>query len=378
MSLFTSLLHLKSDSQLRVEDFCTEIVAQLFRSYPALIVAWLRSVGIDADNDSVCEVQTQVTFRKLPLHDYDSRPDMMIVHQRSGSRDVILVESKIGATEHQNQLRYYAEHLHVSKALGDYQTATLVFITRNIEGVDSANILQNCHDEVRFLQQRWYEVYGLISSLPSDAFITEVLKFMAENRIDMDTQFSPLDILVLTNFPRVRRMMDETLLRVRDDFIRVAGAAARNSAWMTQLQWDRYIMYVDQNDWWLGIGYFFNPASTTAYPTIGIHLEVNPSSKLRDSVLPLMRAITSETNSEWIGINLNTPRAWSAIRLERDLRQIMVDDDHLEAITREFRGLRASFEAMCKTYGVPWSKRQTAVSDSPTSVEGAFVEGSDD
>src|SRR5882724_9806069 len=127
MALFSKLRRLTYEE---LEDFHTEIVAQVLRSRPDLLVKWLaelRATGL-SDQEEIF-VTTQEDFDPLESHNgLGSRPDITITLQRGEITDRVFVESKIGSKARDKQLSKYAEHL---SRLSGKGKRTLIYITRD-------------------------------------------------------------------------------------------------------------------------------------------------------------------------------------------------------------------------------------------------------
>lgn len=112
MSLFQQLSHLSSSERFQIEDFHTEIVAQVLRNSPTLTLAWLQDIGattlISAD---YIGIDTQERFAKLATHRSGSRLDLTIRLVANGSTELIFIESKLPSKQGVDQLQRYAEQL---------------------------------------------------------------------------------------------------------------------------------------------------------------------------------------------------------------------------------------------------------------------------
>ena len=118
MSLFKQLEKLYRPDRFQREDFLTEIVVQALRNSPELTLGWLRSLGVtDLKKANHIKIDSQVVFRKLAGHDTDSRPDIAISLVEGGNSELILIESKVDATQGDTQLQRYADHL-AARAFG--------------------------------------------------------------------------------------------------------------------------------------------------------------------------------------------------------------------------------------------------------------------
>ena len=162
-SLLGRLLRLFPES-VPLEDLFTEAVVHRFETRPQLCLAWLREAGLLAPthaarvDEGYVRVVSQKPFASLEHHSASSRPDLLIEAYRSPDEilaedetvaDVIMIESKIGSGEGQEQLRRYAEHL--DKLTGVDGKASL-YITRDYDPKDLGEILTGLDDNTRFKQ----------------------------------------------------------------------------------------------------------------------------------------------------------------------------------------------------------------------------------
>ena len=101
---------------------------------------------------------------------------------------------------------------------------------------------------LKFKQCRWYDFYQFLkNSEPSPTGVTrELVSFMEEHNMSQSNQFSPLDVLALSNFQKARKIMDATMWEgVSLKFERVAGGVSSQKRASSQLRdKDRYVMYV--------------------------------------------------------------------------------------------------------------------------------------
>ncbi len=159
----------------RVEDLFTEAVARLFERHPELCLSWLDDLGlitpVSPEDQRYIRVTTQKTFVALDEHDRGSRPDLIVkVHQTvehtepENSVEVVMIESKIGSIEGEDQLQRYAGHL--SDMSG--KKKTLVYITRAYDPKVDTEITSKL-DNVQFKQLRWHDFYRFLHSTEKDA-----------------------------------------------------------------------------------------------------------------------------------------------------------------------------------------------------------------
>lgn len=356
--LFNKLLRLKSDEQTRTEDFFTEIFAHLLNTHEGIFKNWLRrDILKDYFENLECSIKTQTTYEKLQNHSIDSRPDIVIEVSAKNIRWLMFVESKIDSTGNDEQLKRYAEQLDARVRLKE---AKLVYITRDYEKRNIDNIFEDCKniDKTNFNYLRWHEIYRFLKSCKEEIFVKETLRFMEENNMATSNQFSSVDILALTNFNRVRKMMDETMHGdVYDIFKDFAIDVSQHSVCLTQLRDNnRYIYWSYQQDGMIcGYGYWFDSSTITNYPKIGVFLEIPPKFSKRDEFIDVMRTIVKKDPEKWDGYDLTSSRAYSGIMQLRSLREFLSKEDHVIEIANFLKNAINDLKGIKKEYpGLTW------------------------
>jgi hypothetical protein len=239
MSLFTSLLRVFPNASGELEDFHTEIVAHVLQSIPEETIRWLRDIGATnlPETDEMI-VRTQEDLEALDMHSSGSRPDISIRLRRDALHQLIFLESKIGASEGNEQLRRYAEQL---QRRTDVQNKTLVYITRDYEPKEDPKV-----HGVIFKQTRWSDFYNYFKALPARGdILNELLTFMEQHNMSESNQFTTIDLLSLVNFTKARKLMDATLFEsVIKRFQQVCGQVSYKESAFTQLKnFRRYVMF---------------------------------------------------------------------------------------------------------------------------------------
>lgn len=352
VSLFDTLLKQKAKGdKIPTEDFFTEIFAHLLHSNYNVFIEFLRAFKLsDIVPENGHHIMTQLQF-------YGSRPDITIKLSDGDRSDLLFIENKIDSPEGFQQLKKYAEelsrHTHVDRT-------TLVYITRDYDRKDEKDILRHCpiNSQPVFKQLRWHEVYRFLEKYEEDNLVFEVLKFMEANNMARNNLFSPVDILTLTNFPRVRKMMDETMKgEVSDLFKKVTGNIAKDSTLLTQLRNNNRYVYQSWQDesMWCGYGYWFNPSDIANYPDVGVILEAYPNSPERDIIIAAMKKIINRDPDKWKGYDLTAPKAWSRIWQGKSLKDFMGSEDHIAAIENFFLQAINDLDAIKTEYpDLPW------------------------
>jgi hypothetical protein len=333
MGLFSQLERLARKEKFQLEDFHTEIVAQVLRNSPALTLAWLQAIDATRlqDPESIT-IATQEEFVKLADHATDSRPDIAIRLVTGNTVELILIESKIGAKQGPDQLKRYAEQL---LAKPDLAQTTLIFITRDFEPVQN---LSKLPANFRFLLARWFEFfYYLESHLNGDGLAIELKLFMEKHNMALRNKFRPVDTLALESFLPAKELVDETLwTQVAKEFEQVLGKISSRTRAMSQLGvHSRYVMYVQfqKNAFECLLGYWL-PADASDSLWLGVTLTSNPNSPLRKAVIAAYRELLKST--DWGSEDLSEDRLWASVYKGKDLQSFLGEEDQVEAIKTYF------------------------------------------
>ncbi|MBD2346345.1 PD-(D/E)XK nuclease family protein [Anabaena subtropica] len=168
MSLFKNLLNLHSSSK-PLEDFFTEIIAYFLSINTDILIDWLKYHSIISEENYInINILTQKYYEPLDNHDYGSQPDIVIELTSETNTDVILIESKIAATEGDRQLQRYAEIL---SNLSYPKRRSLIYITRDYDPKESKKILpDSLCTKISFHQLRWYQFHSYLTKKDSDIF----------------------------------------------------------------------------------------------------------------------------------------------------------------------------------------------------------------
>jgi hypothetical protein len=352
MSLFTRLRGLYRREKFPLEDFLTEIVAQVLRNNWPLTMAWLRSIGATDLRvaEDVC-VATQEEFAKLINHRTDSRPDIAIRLVQGGRKELILIESKVDSSQGPLQLERYMDHLGAAQ---DLEKTSLVFITRDYEKVQV-----NLARDRRFMQTRWFEFCRILKAyVNSDRLAKELKLFMEENHMSLGNQFRAIDLVAMENFLGAKLLLNETLDGEVSVMAReILGKISSSKKAMAQLNdYQRYIIYTGFGNWDLEclIGYWF-PNNPDNPLWAGVVLRSNPKSAIRRQVIDAFRS-WPKTKEEWQPVDLDDPKAWSELRRGEAIHKFLASEDHVRALKDHFRQLLSEVEEFQKAFpNLPWS-----------------------
>jgi hypothetical protein len=217
MSLFNTLLRLqKKSSGVPLEDYLTEIFTHILQTDSEVMSAFIKFLNVGAEGEDFY-ASTQVSYSALEGHHSGSRPDLVL---RSDNH-LIMIESKVGSGEGYQQLKRYAEHLDKK----EYDNRTLIYLTKHYDPKDRNEIFKNCKNPINFKCVQWYQIYQILTPFNENVLVRELQHFLKTNHMSANNQFSPTDILALSNFSKVMKMLENVLDNsVKGEFDKVTGA----------------------------------------------------------------------------------------------------------------------------------------------------------
>jgi hypothetical protein len=327
VGIFKTLFDLKLKSANQpLEDYLTEILAYCFESNPSLLQDFFMHFAIEVSSTDEYSVSTQYTLIKLEDHETDSRPDIAVFTKHS----TVFFENKIGSGEGWLQLKRYAEHL--DRSISKHKV--LIYLTRDFDKKNGKEILKNCKSKIKFIQLRWFQLYQFLDKHNESLITKELISFMKQINLSMNNQFTPVDLLTLSNFSNVRKMLEEVMIgQVSDLFEQINGRKSKHSASLTQLRnHDRYIYWAEHNDGLsVMLGFWMNSTNEKQYPEVKVVIEVAPNSKKRELVTKELDRI-SKKHADWEGYDLNSPSTWAGVAAEKSLQDFLSEEDHIEKI----------------------------------------------
>ena len=296
-----------------------------------------------------------------------SRPDLLIevywspdgiLAEDETVADVIMVESKIGSGEGQEQLRRYAERLEKMTNVG---SKSLVYITRGYDPKGPGEILSGLGDNVRFEQLRWHDFYRFLQTVEKDALVEEVMAFMEEQGMARSYRFSTTDLIALSGVPRAFEVFDETLGgEVKAELESFAGnKTRRESVGLDNIRrLGRYVILAPLHEWDLFCFVGYTMLTSDGYPTSHVNLEARPEALGREVSVAAMKRIALREG--WEGYNLDDPTDWAGVTRGRSLASLLSEEDHVAAVKRFFvesiRRLREELMAFKKEHpDLPWA-----------------------
>jgi hypothetical protein len=338
MSLFTKLLNLHAGNKPR-EDFFSEIVAYFLSINPHILIAWLKYHSIiSEDSYSNIKISTQEKYKGLLSHNEDSRLDIQVDLSNKINKDLIFIESKIDAKDGNNNLKKYAEIL---SHLPNIRHRILIYITRDYDPKEEIKAFtSNLSPEVSFYQVRWYQFYDMLKEHKPDILNLEILKFMENNRMSQNYQFSSIDCLTMANFSKTLNLMELTLSdEVKNKFIEKFGS--KNLSRLNLNEWREEGSYTIKKKFpnWrfvCQIGYFnLNAVNLTEYPSLGIALGVSKEFSYYQRCFESMQRVVNDHPSKWMMHRYDSFK-WTAIFFTRDMQEFLSEKNHVSAIKNYF------------------------------------------
>ena len=331
--IFKILFNLKlRNSNQPLEDYLTEIFAYCLSSNKDLTNDFLDYFKISEINHEQINISTQIELKALQNHETDSRLDMAIFSESA----TFFFENKINAKEGHKQLSRYAEHLD----LLNNKEKKLIYITRDFDEKKSSTIFKNCKTLYKndLIQIRWFEVFRFLKKHNTNSIVFELLNFMKQNKLSMNNQFTPIDILTMSNFSNIRKLMDEVMFgEVSKEFKKVNGSITQPSTCLTQLKsHDRYIYYANHNEKMTVLfGFWMNSTNEKDYPEIGIQIEINPNSNKNIQIREVFKKISEECDG-WYTYSVTDITKWAAVVKKQSLQNILSKENHIAEIKQYF------------------------------------------
>lgn len=364
MSLFSNLGALFRIDRFPLEDFHTEIVAQVLKDYPKLTKAWMLSLNaILPDDFESIRIQTQVELPQLDGHFTASRPDIIIHCNGKLGQQIVIVESKIKNQQGEQQLQRYAAHLDRMASPAQVISGSLIFITKDFEDFDKPTFTQQ-GKRLAFINTRWFYFYReLCAYKNSDALIQQLKLFMKEKRMNTESKFDAANILCLQHWHTTKSLMDETLdgeVNSRGQEILEKSGSPRKA--IIQLRnWDRYVLafYVGKDrDIEILLGYWLEGTQIW----IGCMIYSNPTASTRVKIITEFKEWIKSKSELWEHDNLDDPDSWASVFRGKDISQFSAAKDQVRVIKDYF--LEILEEVRCfrnETPSLPW--KQIAPSD---------------
>ena len=374
MNLFSKLRQLYRPDKFQLEDFHTEIVAQVLQNSPALTMSWLRGIkATSLANDVSITVGTQETFLPLDGHDSASRPDIIIRLVSGAKKELIFIESKQGSTQGADQLKRYAEHLHAAQLQEGLQNIALVFITRDYEAAENPQV------QLTFVRTRWFQFYQYLKAhVNGDGLAKELKLFMEENRMSLGNQFRSTDLVALENFLSAKALMDETLEgEVSESISNIFGNVSPVKNSLVYFR-DKHRYAASNGNWTTfecHIGYWLPHDNPDEPVWVGIKFYSKPSSIGRKGVIDAFRGWSKKEVGSWLTDQLEDERALCCIYKGKSLQTFMSEGDHVHAIKNHFLALLKEIAVFQKTYpALPWDVTTTVAVGEALSEEDAASE----
>jgi hypothetical protein len=221
-SLFFKLWQHCSKEAKPTENFFSDIVAELFKAHPEFLCQWLRMLSIELAEATDAAISTREHFR---FQNGDQGFFDIFIRLRDGDGEhLIVVESKIGTTAWNGQLKKYQKGMteRLSRMPRGKLKATIIYITRDFERQKSLP------DGAQFVQTRWefflQALEAFCKTNPS-WLAAQVRDFMKEHRVAIPVQVTPAHLDAFLNFRSCLEMFDAVLdSEILEGFNKLGGA----------------------------------------------------------------------------------------------------------------------------------------------------------
>ncbi len=335
MSLFLQLQRLYRSDRFLIEDFHTEIVAQVLRNLPELTLEWLRYLGVTAlAKPDYIRIATQETYTKLEWHETDSRPDMVLRLGHGEKIELVFVESKLPSQQGNDQLQRYSDHLQAALLEDVVSQATLVFITRDYEA-PPPQLLENPRVKVT----RWFYFYEYLKKYAHQDSVAEELKlFMQQNRMSLGNKISAIDLVALENFVKAKLVLDETMEgEVMLAASQLLGKIHFPKAVEEISEDPRYVAHHGnwRDNFVILFGYWFPNDDPDGSTWLGLTIYSNPQSPVRAQTRELFRTWGSGGPKGWTS-SAQQEKEWATLIKGKSLQSFLGEPDHIRAIKDYF------------------------------------------
>ena len=222
MSLFEQLYtYRQKEGRNDRENFLTELLAAMLRTYPQLLAIFLARIGLGHTiADCKIEVKTQVGYP-------EGRPDIIITSD-SGNL-LVLVECKLESEEGDNQLLRYEEI--IKRCEPAYHA--VVFLTKYYEPPrpGSAKHL------------RWHDLYSMSQQIADGGdLLAGFQDYLKLHNLHHPMTFLLTDLIALENIQAATRKMDEVLTPIAPLVRALVGGYYQNSVSRNQLHNGWYVL----------------------------------------------------------------------------------------------------------------------------------------
>lgn len=199
-----------------LEDFITEVFAEILRKDDTVLKAFVRFLELPEDEYSV-STQKKYAFEEKPCI-------VDLVLQGRESNTICFFESKINSLEGIDQLNRYS--LLLARLLDNQNTppakGILVYCTKHLDQkTEPQEVSRN--KALKFTQKRWQNIYDLLASHANAPYVTDLLELLKLQKMNQRLVLTSEDLNVFTNLQDTIGLLKEYLLVSRNDFVSAFG-----------------------------------------------------------------------------------------------------------------------------------------------------------
>ena len=322
---------LRSGLDNKHEDYFTELFAEVLRDKDEALDFFKLFIGLNTDEISKLSVTTQNSYIKLPHHEVNSKPDMVIEFSCNEEKHVVFFENKIEHSGSYDQLRRYADHLQTY--LGKGHNVNLIYLTKYY---DPQKIIEEelINENISYIPLRWYQVYQWLQQR-RNSYTDKVLNYMEELKMNHSRRFAPIDIIVMQHMKRLFSMMDECIGgQVEKTFTTLYGKQAQHTTRFKQLiEHNMYVLYINLKNMHVNyVAYGFSMYEDE-YPNAYVSYELTPNYDDKANELARMKEFANK-HEDWVTYGYDD--GYPGIKLEKSIAVFLQEDDHVTAIQKFF------------------------------------------
>jgi hypothetical protein len=199
-----------------LEDFNTEIFANLLAMYPDILEAFLFEF-FNLEGLKKLKVNTQ---QREPIS--GDRADCIVDLVISSERYIIFIENKVESHEGDEQLDRYTQALHENHSS---KIKMLAYCTKY------ADPKEHIDEHVYFFQFRWYEVARFLETFNQEPVVQSYLEFLSNYKMNQDNTLKTEHLIAYENICKAIEIAEFHIENVQSEFNKYFKVDDKNYKW---------------------------------------------------------------------------------------------------------------------------------------------------
>ena len=141
------------------------------------------------------------------------------------------------------------------------------------------------------------------------------------------------------------------------------GVSSPRSALKQLPDLGRYVMIVAHGKGWqfeILLGYYVDLDEPSAFPRVGVEINVNPNASMRAEIVSAMRGFEKRQGKAWQTFGLADEHDWGSMKQTMGLHEFLPEKDHVKKIREYFMRLLKDVEEFRQRYPkLPWNPQKT-------------------